>query len=240
MTKTVFGDLRHDARAVYRVKTQGSTYLVGIHEDEGRKYVIVRGIPGYDRENVVLRDTDPRVGDWSLFDIPHSAWPGRQLQIASMTSSEIVEATLEDDPAVIAMVSGESVAPPSPWSSPLPAGMSSTPAIVQVGGRGTHPGQGEHVVANKPLAVGGSVARDVVVGGQVAAAAAHRPELPYPQRHVRHAEDAAALLRSVARRDRIFEDVAFNKDRELLTRLRKALAECDRLIEQIQRRDNNK
>jgi len=104
--------------------------------------------------------------------------------------------------------------------------------IVQVGGRGTHPGQGEHVV-NKPLAVGQSIARDVVV-------AAHRPELPYPQRHVRHAEDAAALLRSVARRDRIFEDVAFNKDRELLTRLRKALAECDRLIEAIQRRDSNK
>ena len=78
----MFGDLRRDASAVYRVKTQSSTYVIGVHDDDGRRYVVVRGELGSDRENVVLRDTDPRVGEWSLFDLPHTAWPGAQVQLA--------------------------------------------------------------------------------------------------------------------------------------------------------------
>jgi len=61
------------------------------------------------------------------------------------------------------------------------------------------------------------------------------PELPYPQRHVRYAESVAQLLRSIARRDRLFEDIANN--RELRDRLRTSLDDAATLLEQIRRRD---
>jgi hypothetical protein len=230
--QTVFGDLRRDAKVVYRVKTQASTYIIGVHEDGGRRFVVVRGEPNTDRENVVLRDTEPRIGDQLLFDVPHAEWPGRTLQIATMTSSTIIEAAIENDPASVAMVSAGFVPYKPGHRVEAPEGMSETPAIAQVPGKGTMPGasaefaQAAHAAAQAPA----KLARDVVV-------AAHRPELPYPQRHVRHAEDAAALLRSVARRDRIFEDAAFSRDRQLLERLRRALDECARLTEQIRTRD---
>ena len=75
------------------------------------------------------------------------------------------------------------------------------------------------------------VAHRVVVGQ--AAAPAAQAELPYPQRHVHYAETVASLLRSIARRDRLFEDV----DRDTRTRLRRALDESVLLLETIRRRD---
>ena len=58
--------------------------------------------------------------------------------------------------------------------------------------------------------------------------------MPYPRRHVLYAENAATLLRSISRRDRLFEDVA--ADRELKERLYKSLDDCADLLEQIRRR----
>jgi hypothetical protein len=52
---------------------------------------------------------------------------------------------------------------------------------------------------------------------------------------VKYAESCAQLLRSLYRRDRIFEDVANNKP--LRDTLRKALDDCADLLEQIRRRD---
>lgn len=226
---TVFGDLRKGASVVYRVQTQQSTYLVGVHEEGGRRYVVVRGEPGSERENIVLRDTDPRIGSRSLFDVPLAEWIGRQLQVTTMTSSPILAAQVEGDPVLVAMVSGGDPQRVAGYGPP-PAGMSHTPAIAQVGVKGTHPGS-QALPVQVPAAVhDAKLAREVVVGE-------HRPELAYPHRHVRHAEDAAALLRSVARRDRIFEDVAFHRDRALLDRLRKALDESAKLIAQIRARD---
>jgi hypothetical protein len=74
----------------------------------------------------------------------------------------------------------------------------------------------------------------VVVGKPAAPAAAAEPEVPYPQRHVKYVENAAAFLRSVARRDRLFDDVA--GDRALKAQLYKALDDCAELLEQIRRR----
>jgi hypothetical protein len=52
---------------------------------------------------------------------------------------------------------------------------------------------------------------------------------------VLYAENCAALLRSIARRERLFDDVA--GDRELRQRLTKSLDDCADLLEHIRRRN---
>ncbi len=243
MNQTVFGDLRQRALAVYRVKTQASIYIVGIHEARGRRYVIVRGEPGTDREHVVVRDSDPRIGEHSLFEVPVEHWPGHVLEVATMTSSQIVSVEPERDPNVIASVGVDGHLDRSPWArpeagaagslnnipfkSPRPGGLPDNPAIVPGRARGTNPAA-DAVVA--PM----QAAKQVVMG-QAPAASPAEPELPYPQRHVKYAESCAQLLRSLARRDRIFEDLATNK--ALRDTLRKSLDDCVDLLEQIRRRD---
>ncbi len=243
---TVFGDLHARAYAVCRVQTQTSTYLVGFHEVKGRKFVIVRGQPGSDRESVVIRDSDPRVGDKSMFDVPLGEWPGKQLEVATMTSSTIVSAVLEKDPVAIAAVGLDGRLDPkdqNPWArpetapgapldqpfvAPRPAGMPESPRIVPGRARGTHPAQ----AAVSPPSPAKLAAKQVVVGGPPPAPQAE-PELPYPERHVLYAENVAALLRSISRRDRLYEDLRGDQ-RE---RLRRSLDDAVLLIEQIRRRD---
>ena len=225
---------------MYRVKTQASVYIVGIHEARGRKFVIVRGEPGTDREHVVVRDSDPRIGERSLFEVPPQQWPGQALEVATMTSSNIVSVEVENDPAIVAAVGIDGhLAQPSPWArpnpnapaqpgvpfkSPRPAGLPDSPAIVPGRARGTNPAA-EAVVAPH------QAAKQMVIGGT----APQEPELPYPQRHVKYAESCAQLLRSLNRRDRIFDDLANNKP--LRDALRKSLDDCADLLEQIRRRD---
>ena len=255
--KTIFGDLRQRAVAVYRVKTLSSEYIVGFHEQRGRKFVIVRGAPGTDREHVVVRDSDPRIGDHSMFELPIEEWPGRVLEVATMTSSTIEAVVAESDPEAIAAVGVDGKLDRSPWARPVsepisgagialppPRGMSESPAIVPMNVRGTTP-------AAEPLsreeAQRLAAARQVVVGGPAPAAAgagqpppgqgqaSQQAEVPYPLRHVTYAESIVQLLRSIARRDKIFEDLGGS--RELRDRLRHALDESVTLLEQIRRRD---
>jgi len=243
----VFGDLRQRALAVYRVQTQASVYIVGVHELRGRKFVIARGEPGTDREHVVARDSDPRVGDASLFELPVEQWPGRSLEVATMVSSPIVSVEVAQDPDAIAAVSVDGQLAKNPWARPepvrvappggggdaklpVPAGLSERPRIVPGRARGTNPAAS----AVESFAQSGDVAHRVVVGEAAPAAPpAAQAQLPYPQRHVHYAETVASLLRSIARRDRLFEDV----DRETRTRLRRALDESVLLLETIRRRD---
>lgn len=243
----MFGDLRQRALAVYRVTTQASVYIVGIHEARGRKFVIVRGEPGGDREHVVVRDSDPRIGEHSLFELAIDQWPGKTLEVATMTSSTIVSVETEQDQVAIFAVSVDGANDRSPWArpgaastppasagslagapafkSPRPPGMPDSPAIVPGRARGTNPAA--------DAVYQGNAAKQVVVGG--AAAAPPEPDLPYPQRHVKYAESCAQLLRSLDRRDRIFEDLATNKP--LRDALRKSLDDCVDLLEKIRRRD---
>ncbi|HWU91191.1 MAG TPA: hypothetical protein VN253_28185, partial [Kofleriaceae bacterium] len=83
------------------------------------------------------------------------------------------------------------------------------------------------------------LARQVVVGQPAPvpppSGPQQTPEIPYPMRHVGYAESVAQLLRSIARRDKIFDDLGGN--RELRDRLRQALDESAALLEQIRRRD---
>jgi hypothetical protein len=239
---TVFGDLRQRAIAVYRVKTRSSEYIVGVHEQRGRRFVIVRGAPGTDREHVVVRDSDPRVGDRSLFELPIAEWPGQVLEVATMTSSAIESVTAESDPQAVAAVGVDGKLEQNPWarpdanpapgasfSLPPPRGMSESPAIVPMNVRGTTP------AADPVVRDAHHLARQVVVGQGPISAPQPQPEVPYPLRHITYAESIVQLLRSIARRDKIFDDLGGN--RELRDRLRRALDESAALLEQIRRRD---
>jgi hypothetical protein len=241
----MFGDLRQRATAVYRVKTQSSEYIVGVHEQRGRKFVVVRGQPGTDREHVVVRDSDPRIGDRSLFEVPIAEWPGQVLEVAMMTSSTIESVVSEADPAAIAAVGVDGKMDRNPWARPdsdptssesfalpPPPGMSESPRIVPLGGRGTTPGEAAARLDDRNR----QHARQVVVGQPAQSSGqSGQVELPYPQRHVAYAENIVQLLRSIARRDKLFDDIAGN--RELRNRLRHAFDEAAVLLEQIRRRD---
>jgi hypothetical protein len=239
-SKTIFGDFRRAATAVYRVTTESSVYILGFHQERGRQFVVLRGLPGTDREHVVLRDSDPRIGEEPMFGLAPGAWVGKVMEVATMTSSPITAVAIETDRAAIVSVGGDSpsangawmrpaeATDPAPAWSPRPPGMPQRPRPVPGLGRGTTPG-----AAGATHGVGYSVVvgREAPSGGTPQAG---QPEVPYPQRHVMYAENAAALLRSISRRDRLFEDVA--ADRELRDRLYKALDDCADLLEQIRRR----
>lgn len=205
--------------------------------------MIVRGAPGTDREHVVVRDSDPRVGDHSMFELPIAEWPGHVLEVATMTSSRIESVTADADPESVAAVGIDGKVDRNPWARPSggfpaagsgvaippPHGMSESPAIVPLGARGTTP-------AVDPISR--EHAKQVVLGqtpAPAAPAAAQQPEVPYPLRHVMYAESIVQLLRSISRRDKIFDDLGAN--RELRDRLRRALDESVTLLEQIRRRD---
>src|SRR4051794_483587 len=116
--KTVFRDVQQGALAVYRVTTASSVYIVGFHEERGRRFAVVRGLPGTDREHVVIRDSDPRVGDASMFELSPQAWLGKPMEVATMTSSPITAVALETDRAAISSVGGDQPSARSPWARP--------------------------------------------------------------------------------------------------------------------------
>jgi hypothetical protein len=242
--KTVFLDLRQGASAVYRVTTESSVYILGFHEERGRRFVVVRGLPGTDREHVVIRDSDPRIGRASMFELAPQDWVGQIMEVATMMSSAVTEVAIETDGAVIASVGGDAPtarvawarpgpgAAPVAWSpqpAPQPARAPGAPAGKAGLGRGTNPAI--------PEAAARGVGYQVVTGqpAQPVSARPAEPEIPYPERHVQYAESAAALLRSIARRDRLFEHVAH--DRDLQQRLIRSLDDCADLLEQIRRRN---
>jgi hypothetical protein len=222
------------------VKTQASVYLVGFHELKGRRFVIVRGESGTDREHVVVRDSDPRIGEQSLFDVEPTHWAGKTLEVATMTSSTIISVEFETDPEAIAAVGVDGQVAKNPWArpdgnappagnfpAPRPPGMPESPRIVPARARGTHPAQVAVGILPSPAK---GVAKQVVVGGAAQPAEA---EVPYPERHVLYAENIAALLRSLSRRDRLYDDVRPDQR----DRLRRSLDDAAGLLEQIRRRD---
>jgi hypothetical protein len=236
---TIFGNFRQKPSAVYRVTTESSVYILGFHEQRGRNFVVVRGLPGTDREHVVLRDSDPRIGQSSMFELSPEMWVGKLMEIATMTSSEVTAVAVETDRAAVALVGGDSPSAKAGWLrqtaphaqapawSPEPSAVPDRPQAAPGLGRGT-----------LPDAAARGVAYNVVVGQPPQATSAgtpSEPEVPYPRRHVLYAENAAALLRSIARRDRLFDDLA--ADRALKDRLSRSLDDCADLLEQIRRRN---
>src|SRR5512140_1786693 len=132
LTKTVFGDVQALPLDIYRVETESSTYTISIHEERGRKYALVRGASGTDREHVVVRDSDPRIGDRSLFEVHYTEWVGHPLDVATMRTSPITSALR------IVIAAGQPVAAPDHALRPAPPpGVSANPRIVPVPARGT-------------------------------------------------------------------------------------------------------
>src|SRR5687767_7800205 len=206
-TKTVFGDLRRKAADVVRVQTESSVYFVAFHEERGRKYVVVRGAEGSDRENVVVRDSDPRIGDRSLFDVPVTDWIGQVMEVAMMRTSPIVAATYESsdaNPTVLDFARPQ-------MKIAGPPGLGESPRVMVGLGKGTNAGNPMPAPtrdANAPSPAR-EIAQQVVVGqGQ---------QVPYPVRHVMYAEDVATYLRSIHRRDQLWNDIAH--DPQLTARL---------------------
>jgi hypothetical protein len=235
VSKTVFGDLQGLPNDIYRIQTEQSTYTVSIHEERGRRYALVRGESGTDRENVVVRDSDPRVGDHSLFDLHYTEWIGKPLDVATMRTSPITAATrLVTASGGVPDLGGQKVVPP---------GMPDNPRIVPMPSKGTAVGA-EHrnnpAFANTPAGKAAQAQNSVEqqareLARQVVVAQDAPAQLPYPERHVRYAEDVATLLRSIHRRDRIFDDIA--RDRQLRDRLMNALDAAERLLSEIKKRN---
>ena len=233
----MFGDLQGLPNDIYRIQTEQSTYTISIHEERGRKYALVRGEGGTDREHVVVRDSDPRIGDRSLFEVHYTEWIGKQLDVATMHTSTIVAATR----LVTAAAGGVPEAAPT---KVVPPGMPENPRIVPMPSKGTAVGADPRVYpaafSQTPAAKAAQAQAEQAakqareLARQVVAAADQPAALPYPDRHVRYAEDVATLLRSIQRRDRLFDDVAH--DRNLRERLMNALDAAERLLAEIKKR----
>ena len=213
LTRTHFGDLRAHAIQVYRVQTESSVYHVAIHDEHGRKTVIVRGQAGTDREHVVIRDSDPRIGDRSLFDVPPVEWVGKIMEVATMTTSAITSVYREGDPLPPDMTVRPRV--------PAPEGLGANPRIMSVPARGTSVGNARPAPSD--------LARQLVTGQADPQQAA-----PYPVRHVLYAEDVVTRLRSIHRRERLWHDLA--GDPKLQDRLMRALEAAEQLLHDIKKR----
>lgn len=233
--KTVFGDARALPNDSYRVQTESSTYTVSIHEERGRTYALIRGEAGSDRENVVVRDSDPRVGEQSLFELHYTEWIGKPLDVASMRTSLIVSATR--------LVTAAAGVTPEPVPQRIvPPGMPENPRIVPMPVKATAIGEsrGASAFAHTPAAKAAAAQAEQAakqareLARQVVAAADAPSQLPYPDRHVRYAEDIATLLRSIHRRDRLFDDVRDN--RNLRERLINSLDAAEKLLGEIKAR----
>jgi hypothetical protein len=210
-TRTYFGDLRAKAVEIYRVQTESSTYYLSFHEERGRIYVVMRGQAGTDREHVVVRDSDPRIGDASLFDVPHTEWVGKSLEIATVHTTTIVAVHREGDPLPAETTPRPRVA--------APPGLGDNPRVVPVAARGTG------VVHSSPAPT--DLARQIVVGQ------GDQPA-PYPLRHVLYAEDVVTRLRSIHRREGLWHDLSH--DRQLQQRLARALDSATQLLHEIKTR----
>jgi hypothetical protein len=220
MTKTVFGDLRKAATQVIRVRTSASTYHVAFHEERGRRYVIVRGLEGSDRENVVVRDSDPRIDDESMFDVPIEQWVGKTMEVATMRTSPIASAEREDSIDAAVERARMRIDPPE--------GLDSHPRIMQGLARGTNMGKPEPAPVRE---VGVARDRGRELARQVVTGEANTP-VPYPLRHVQYAENVASLLRSIHRRERLFDDAS----PEQRDRQDTALSDAEDLLKLLLRR----
>ncbi len=113
----MFGDLREAAVAVFRITTHNGVYAIGIHTDGPTRHVIVRG-EASPNQIVILRDTDPRIDEHSLFVVPPSDWVGKHLRVATMTTSPIQAVVAETDAVAIGAVGRQPDDGRSPWARP--------------------------------------------------------------------------------------------------------------------------
>lgn len=101
---------------VHRVKTRSSTYTLGLYTKPGeRRVAVLRGRSAGMGQDISAMDSDPRIGDESLFDVPVAAWVGKPLTIGTIGTSPVASVEKENDPAevtgVVRALSTSSLAP---------------------------------------------------------------------------------------------------------------------------------
>ena len=194
---------------IYRVATAATIYALTIHDVQGRRLVVVRAAGANGRDTTIARDTDPRIGERSLFEVAAEDWVGQTLEVAGLRIGVIESVRLE-------VRSGAGRPPRS--RLPPPHGLSASPRIMPLGARGT-------LIASK-LAVG--PVRSVAAPAPRPAAPA-RSRTPSPQiALVDNVEHAAETLELVFRATRLFEDVAPSE--QLRERLEHALTRCEEMV----------
>lgn len=102
--ETTFGDLHETAAKAHRIATQSSTYLLGVYSQGGRRSIVVRGEPGSDKQHVIVRDSDPRIDDRPLWDVPPNEWVGHVLEAGNMLTSRIKSVTEASDAKTIQLL----------------------------------------------------------------------------------------------------------------------------------------
>lgn len=75
---------------VYRVKTRSSTYTVGLFVKAGERHVaVLRGRSNGMGQDISAMDSDPDIGDESLFDVPAAEWVGKSIGIGTIATSSV-------------------------------------------------------------------------------------------------------------------------------------------------------
>lgn len=204
-SKTVFiTPLSGSDTKVYKISTVSSVYLLGLLEVGGRRFAVLIGQPGTHNAGVVMRDSDPQIGERSLWDVPDpQGWIGELLTVATLRTSTIQAVVLDLSPqsnaAMIRATQG------SPIEQPI---ATSRATAILTGQRSSS-----------------------TSGEQAEEAAYQAAPITYPESYVDNAETAASYLRYILRRSTLFEDVASNP--VLQRRLDVALADCVVCLERL-------
>lgn len=103
--------------SVYRVRTSSSTYHVATAPPQARRFAVLRGYSVGAGRMIDVRDSDPQVGDESLFDVAPTDWSGKALAFGTTVTSPVVEATPETDATIVTVVTSALV----PTTEPAPA-----------------------------------------------------------------------------------------------------------------------
>lgn len=106
MAKTVVTSLSEVGWTVYRVRTSASQYHLAVFEGllERRKCAVLRGMSQGLRREIDLQDSAPLIGGKCLFEVPPSQWIGKQLEIATATTSPVQSVEEEQDRGILTSI----------------------------------------------------------------------------------------------------------------------------------------
>jgi len=99
--QTRFARIEDFAWKVYRVHTRSSAYVLGLYNWDGRRFAVLRGTSEGLGGRVDLRDSDPKIGGRSLFEVKPEEWVGKVLEVSTATTSPVRSVEEERDSSVI-------------------------------------------------------------------------------------------------------------------------------------------
>ncbi|MCC6811544.1 MAG: hypothetical protein IT381_29205 [Deltaproteobacteria bacterium] len=118
-TKTFVGNVSVETGwRVYRVRTQNSSYSVGLRV-AGKRVGALRG-HSQSGGAINVRDSDATVGGVSVFDVEPDHWLGRVLDFAGITTSPVLEVSKETDANVITEMTSPGVRALAPRQAEQP------------------------------------------------------------------------------------------------------------------------